>query len=119
MFYWFILALFGFCSLRLAGVFSNLTYSIASALGLERVYRPLLNLLMCLALFGIFFFYNLTDVVILREIGGYNYNTSKWYDNSYALLNKDYRNEQKILEKKSKKKEQGLVKGIIENILKK
>ena len=53
------------------------------------------------------------------KILGYNYNTSKWYDNSYALLNKDYRNEQKILEKKSKKKEQGLVKGIIENILKK
>ncbi len=77
MFYWFILALFGFCSLRLAGVFSNWTYSIASALGLEQIYRPLLNLLMCLALFGIFFFYNLTDVVILREIDGSNYNTSK------------------------------------------
>ena len=75
MFYWFILhCLDSF--IASAGVFSNWTYSIASALGLEQIYRPLLNLLMCL-LIWYFLFYNLTDVVILREIDGSNYNTSK------------------------------------------
>ncbi len=53
------------------------------------------------------------------KILGYNYNSSKWYENSYALLNKDYRKEQKILEKKSKKKEKGLVRKTIDKILSK
>ena len=52
------------------------------------------------------------------KILGYNYNSSKWYENSYALLNKDYRKEQKRLEEKSKKDEIGLIKKTIEKILK-
>ena len=53
------------------------------------------------------------------KILGYNYNSSKWYENSYSLLNKDYRKEQKKLEKKSKKKERGLVRKTIDKILNK
>ena len=53
------------------------------------------------------------------QILGYNYNSSKWYENSYALLNKDYRKEQKILEKNSKKEERGLVRKTIDKILNK
>ena len=37
------------------------------------------------------------------KILGYNYN-SKWYENSYSLLNKDYKKEQKMLAKKIKKR---------------
>ena len=53
------------------------------------------------------------------KILGYNYNSSKWYENSYALLNKDYQLEQKKLERKLKKNEGGLVKKTIDKILKK
>jgi len=53
------------------------------------------------------------------NILGYNYNSSKWYENSYALLNKDYRKEQKKLEKKLKKKERGLVRKTIDKIINK
>ena len=53
------------------------------------------------------------------KILGYNYNSSKWYDNSYKLFNKDYAKEQKILEKNIKKKEKGLVKKTIDKILNK
>ena len=53
------------------------------------------------------------------KILGYNYNSSKWYENSYSLFNKDYRKEQKQLQKKIKKKEQGLVKKTIDKILNK
>ena len=49
---------------------------------------------------------------------GYNYNSSEWYENSYALLNKDYEKEKNILEKASKKKESGLIKRTINKILK-
>ena len=52
------------------------------------------------------------------SILGYNYNSSKWYENSYALLNKDYQKEQRIL-KKSKDKEKGLVRKTIDKILNK
>ena len=38
------------------------------------------------------------------KILGYNYNSSKWYENTYALLNKDYQKEQKNLKKHLKKK---------------
>ena len=50
---------------------------------------------------------------------GYNYNSSEWYENSYALLNKDYEKEKSVLEKASKKKESGLIKRTINKILKK
>ena len=50
---------------------------------------------------------------------GYNYNSSEWYENSYALLNKDYSKEKSELEKASKKKETGLIKRTINKILKK
>ena len=53
------------------------------------------------------------------KILGYNNNSSKWYENSYALLNKDYQLEQKKLEKKLKKNEGGLVKKTIDKILNK
>jgi len=53
------------------------------------------------------------------KILGYNYNSSKWYENSYALLNKDYHRKQKNLEKNLKEKEQGLVKKTIKKILNK
>ncbi len=53
------------------------------------------------------------------KILGYNYNSSKWYENSYSLLNKNYQKEQIELEKKSKKKELGLVRKTIEKILNK
>ena len=53
------------------------------------------------------------------KILGYNYNSSKWYENSYSLLNKDYKKEQFRLEKKSKKEEKGLVKRTIDKILNK
>ena len=53
------------------------------------------------------------------KILGYNYNSSEWYENSYALLNKNYKSEQKKLLKKSKKNETGLIKKTINKILKK
>ncbi len=51
------------------------------------------------------------------NILGYNYNSSKWYENSYSLLNKDYQVEQRRLEKQSKKEEVGLVRKTIDKIL--
>ncbi len=51
------------------------------------------------------------------KILGYNYNSGEWYENTYALLNKDYIKEQKELSKKSKKNETGLVKRTINKIL--
>ena len=53
------------------------------------------------------------------QILGYNYNSSRWYENSYALLNKNYKLEQRELEKKSKKKERSLVRKTIDKILNK
>ena len=53
------------------------------------------------------------------KILGYNYNSSKWYENSYSLLNKDYQKEQKNLEKNLEEKEQGLVSKTIKKILNK
>ena len=53
------------------------------------------------------------------KVLGYNYNSSKWYENSYALLNKDYKKEQKKLDKKLKKEERGLVRKTIDKILNK
>ncbi len=51
------------------------------------------------------------------KILGYNYNSSEWYENSYALLNKDYLKEKKDLIKKSKSNEVSLVKKTINKIL--
>ena len=53
------------------------------------------------------------------KILGYNYNSSKWYENSYSLLNKNYQIERKSLEKNLKEKEQGLIKKTIKKILNK
>ena len=53
------------------------------------------------------------------QILGYNYNSSKWYENSYSLLNKDYQKKQKNLEKNLKDKEKGLVRKTIQKILNK
>ena len=53
------------------------------------------------------------------KILGYNYNSSRWYENSYSLLNKNYQNEQKKLEKKSRKTERGLVRRTIDKIINK
>ena len=68
------------------------------------------------------FYYNLgliKEAEKTSKILGYNYNSSKWYENSYALLNKNYIDEKKILEKKSKEKEQSLVRKTIDKILRK
>ena len=53
------------------------------------------------------------------KILGYNYNSSKWYENSYSIFNKDYIKEQNQIKKKLKKQERGLVKKTIDKILKK
>lgn len=53
------------------------------------------------------------------KILGYNYNSSKWYENSYSLLNKNYNKERKLLEEQLKKEELGLVRKTINKILKK
>ena len=53
------------------------------------------------------------------KILGYNYNSSKWYENSYSLLNKDYKKEQSRIKRESKKYERGLVKKMIGKILNK
>ncbi len=53
------------------------------------------------------------------KILGYNFNSSKWYENSYSLLNRNYQKEKKILEDQSKKEEIGLIKKTINKILKK
>ena len=44
---------------------------------------------------------------------GYNYNSSEWYEQSYRLLNKNY----KIKTKKEKNKNDGLIKRTIKKIL--
>ena len=44
------------------------------------------------------------------KILGYNYNSGEWYENTYALLNKDYKKEQIRLSKKSKKMKLDLLK---------
>ena len=46
------------------------------------------------------------------SILGYNYNSSEWYQQSYKILNKDY----KIVKKKKKKKKDNLFKKIIKMI---
>ena len=43
---------------------------------------------------------------------GYNYNSSKWFERSYVILNKDY----KIKKFSSAKKENSFIKKIIEKI---
>ena len=67
-------------------------------------------------------YYNLgliSEAEKTAKILGYNYNSSKWYENSYSLLNKDYKKEQKELRRKSKKEERGLVRKTIDKILNK
>ena len=67
-------------------------------------------------------YYNLGLIEVAEKtakILGYNYNSSKWYENSYSLLNKDYQKEQKNLEKNLEEKEQGLVSKTIKKILNK
>ena len=52
-------------------------------------------------------YYNLGLIVEAEKtakILGYNYNSSQWYENSYSLLNKDYKKEQKSWKKNQKKK---------------
>ena len=47
------------------------------------------------------------------KILGYNYNSSQWFENSYKILNKDY----KITKnKKSKVKKDNIIKKIINKI---
>lgn len=55
----------------------------------------------------------------IAKILGYNYNSSEWYENSYSLINKDYKIEQKKLKKASKDQETSLVKKMINRILNK
>ena len=46
---------------------------------------------------------------------GYNYNSSEWYQQSYKLLNKDYKIPKKKIIKKDKDK--GIIKRTIKKIL--
>ncbi|MAJ85793.1 MAG: outer membrane protein assembly factor BamD [Candidatus Pelagibacter sp.] len=46
---------------------------------------------------------------------GYNYNSSEWYKKSYVILNKNYK--LKDFDKSKKKKDDGLIKKVIKNIL--
>ena len=67
-------------------------------------------------------YYNLGLIDEAQKIAktlGYNYNSSEWYENSYALLNKDYVKETDILKQAAKKKETGLIKRTINKILNK
>ncbi len=41
---------------------------------------------------------------------GYNYQSSKWYENSYSLFDKKYKKRKKKISKKNKKKGDGLIK---------
>lgn len=50
------------------------------------------------------------------KILGYNYNSSKWFEQSYKILNKDYVIQKNINEKESKKKKDTLLKKIIKMI---
>jgi outer membrane protein assembly factor BamD len=52
------------------------------------------------------------------SILGYNYNSSIWYERSFAILNKDYKiKNRKTKNSKKEKKEKGLVKRAISKIL--
>ena len=51
----------------------------------------------------------------VAAILGYNYNSSEWYEQSYKIINKNY----KIPKKSEQKKDDGLVKKAIKKILKK
>lgn len=67
-------------------------------------------------------YYNLGLIEEAEKIAktlGYNYNSSEWYENSYALLNKDYIKEKKLLTNQAKNKESGLIKRTINKILNK
>ena len=67
-------------------------------------------------------YYNLGLIEEAEKIAktlGYNYNSSEWYENSYALLNKDYIKEKKLLANQAKNKESGLIKRTINKILNK
>ena len=44
------------------------------------------------------------------QLLGYNYQSSKWYENSYSLFNKTYEKRKKEKLKKDKKKSGGLIK---------
>ena len=48
---------------------------------------------------------------------GYNYNSSQWYEKSYAILNKDYKIDKKSTKDSEKLKEDGLVRKVIKSIL--
>ena len=55
------------------------------------------------------------EAIKYASILGYNYNSSEWFEQSYKLLNKDYKKNLKF-EKKEKEKEKGLFKKIINKI---
>ena len=51
------------------------------------------------------------------SILGYNYNTSEWFEQSYKILNKDYKIKKRITSKEKKNNENSFIKKII-NIIK-
>ena len=53
------------------------------------------------------------EAIKYASILGYNYNSSEWFEQSYKLLNKDYK---KNLKFEKKEKEKGLFKKIINKI---
>ncbi len=53
----------------------------------------------------------------VAKLLGYNYNSSQWYEKSYAILNKNYKIDKKKVKESEKLKEDGLVKKVIKSIL--
>jgi len=58
------------------------------------------------------------EAKVYANILGYNYNSSLWFEQSYKIINKQYKIKKKVNKnaKKTKKKDQGFVKKIIEMI---
>ena len=52
----------------------------------------------------------------MLKILGYNYNSSKWFEMSYKVFNKDY--EFALKKKIQEKKDKGLIKKIVDGIKK-
>ena len=50
------------------------------------------------------------------KILGYNYNSSKWYEQSYKVLNKDYKYKKSIIKAKMENKDKNFINKIIDII---
>ena len=53
------------------------------------------------------------EAKVAATLLGYNYNSSEWYQQSYKILNKDY----KVPKKEDLKKNEGIIKRTIKKII--